>query len=271
MQRTWNLLKAGSIATRAARYAGRHAAMGLVAAGIACSGPPLAAAEELKLAVASNFLKPVRALARKFTSETGTTVRISAGSTGKLYAQIKKGAPFDIFLAANAQEPARLEAEGDAVEGTRFAYALGRLVLWTHRPGQDPRQLLLDGGYEHIAIANPKLAPYGQAAVQVLEKLGVYQAALQRLITSENVAQAHQFATVGNVELAFIAYAQIARAKEADRGSSWLVPLSHHSRISQEAVLLIAGKGNPAAAGFLEFLKSEPVRRLIVEFGYMVE
>ena len=131
----------------------------------------------MKLAVASNFLKPIRIIAKTFKSETGTSVRISAGSTGKLYAQIKKGAPFDVFLAANAREPARLEAEGNAVEGTRFAYALGRLVLWTHRPGLAPKQLLLDGSYEHIALANPKLAPYGQAAVQVLEKLGVYRTA----------------------------------------------------------------------------------------------
>ena len=259
--------KAGSIAIRAARYA----AMGLLAVGLACFGRLPAAAGEIKLAVASNFLKPIRAIAKTFKSETGTAVRISAGSTGKLYAQIKKGAPFDVFLAANAREPARLETEGDAVEGTRFAYALGRLVLWTHRPGLDPKQLLLDGSYEHIALANPKLAPYGQAAVQVLEKLGVYKAARQGFITGENVAQAHQFAKVGNVELAFISYSQVVLATEADRGSSWLVPSGHHAKISQQAVLLKAGEDNQAAADFLAFLKSEPIRKLIVDFGYEVE
>lgn len=267
MHRPWKQLKAGLIASRTARYA----VVGLAAAGLACSGAPPAAARDLKLAVASNFLKPVRAIAEKFESETEILVRISAGSTGKLYAQIKKGAPFDIFLAANAREPARLETEGDAVKGTRFAYALGRLVLWTHRSGLDPRQILLDGRYEHIALANPKLAPYGQAGLQVLEKMGVSKTALQRLITSENVTQAHQFATVGNVELAFVAYSQVVLAKAKDRGSSWVVPSSHHFKISQEAVLLKTGEGNPAAADFLRFLKSKPVRKLIVSFGYKVE
>ena len=254
-----------------ARRAARCAIMGLVSAGLACSGAPQAAAGELKLAVASNFLKPVRMIAEKFESRSETTVRISSGSTGKLYAQIKKGAPFDVFLAANAREPERLEAEGDAVRGTRFAYALGRLVLWTHRPGLDPRKILLDGSYKHIAIANPKLAPYGRAAVQVLEKSGVYQTAQQGFITGENVAQAHQFAMLGNVELAFISYSQVVLAKEEDRGSSWLVPSGHHTNISQQAVLLKTGENNPAAADFLTFLKSEQVRRLIVEFGYEVE
>jgi len=268
LRSTWKRLKAGSIAARCA-------AVGSIAAGFVCSfacfGALQAAAGEMKLAVASNFLKPIRIIAKTFKSETGTSVRISAGSTGKLYAQIKKGAPFDVFLAANAREPARLEAEGNAVEGTRFAYALGRLVLWTHRPGLAPKQLLLDGSYEHIALANPKLAPYGQAAVQVLEKLGVYRTARQNFVTGENVAQAYQFAMVGNVELAFISYSQVVFAKAADRGSSWLVPPDYHAKISQQAVLLKAGEGNPAAADFLTFLKSEPVRKMIVEFGYEVE
>ena len=138
MHRPWKQLKAGFIASRTARYAVVGLAAAGLTCGLACSGAPPAAARDLKLAVASNFLKPVRAIAEKFESETEILVRISAGSTGKLYAQIKKGAPFDIFLAANAREPARLETEGDAVKGTRFAYALGRLVLWPHQSGLDP-------------------------------------------------------------------------------------------------------------------------------------
>ncbi|HFB2048486.1 MAG: molybdate ABC transporter substrate-binding protein [Hyphomicrobiaceae bacterium] len=228
-------------------------------------------AGEVKLAVASNFLKPLRVLAEIFEHDTNTVVRISAGSTGKLYAQIKQGAPFDVFLAANAREPARLENEGDTVVGSRFAYALGRLVLWTRDPKQDPRQLLIDGHYKHIALANPKLAPYGQASLKVLERLGVSEIAHQGLITCENVAQAHQFAVAGNVELAFLAYSQNIFTKDLYRGSSWLIPNDYYPKILQEAVLLKSGANNQVAINFLKFLKSEPIKRRIVAFGYNVE
>lgn len=265
MTAKWNDLSAGFVSANSIRLA---VAM-FVAAFLLGYGACDADAGEVRLGVASNFLKPVRVIAEKFEKATGAAVKISSGSTGKLFAQIKKGAPFDAFLAANAREPARLEKEGDAVPGTRFTYALGELVLWTHEKGIDPKQMLIGGKYDHIALANPKLAPYGKAAIEAMEKLGVSKAAASKIIKCENVSQAHQFAVIGNVELAFFANSQVAKAKDADKGSSWIVPEDLHSKISQEAVLLKAGEKNKAASDFLAFLKSELIRKLIVEFGYM--
>lgn len=256
---------------RRARPFLRKMATGLIAACLLASGVRVVEAEEIKLAVAANFLKPIRVIAEKFEKETGNAVKISAGSTGKLYAQIKKGAPFDAFLAANSREPERLETEGDIVPGSLFVYAIGQLVLWSHQKGVDPKKMLLDADYQHIALANPKLAPYGKAAIETMEKLGVMSAAEPKLIKCETVSQAHQFAVIGNVELSFFAYSQIAMADEADKGSSWIVPADQHSKIAQAAVLLKAGETNKAASDFLAFLKTEPVRKLIVEYGYMVE
>ena len=249
----------------------RQMATGMIAICLLVAGGRTAEAEDIKLAVAANFLKPIRVIAKKFEKETGNRVKISAGSTGKLYAQIKKGAPFDAFLAANSREPKRLETEGDIVPASLFVYAVGQLVLWTHQKGVDPKKMLLDAHYEHIALANPKLAPYGKAAVETMEKLGVMSAAAPKLIKCETVSQAHQFAVIGNVELSFFAYSQIAMADEADKGSSWVVPADQHSKIEQAAVLLKTGEANKAASDFLAFLKTDPVRKLIVEYGYMVE
>ncbi len=249
----------------------RQMATGMIAICLLATGERTALAEDIKLAVAANFLKPIRVIAKKFEEETGNAVKISAGSTGKLYAQIKKGAPFDAFLAANSREPKRLETEGDIVPGSLFVYAVGQLVLWSHQKGVDPKKMLLDAKFEHIALANPKLAPYGKAAVETMEKLGVTSAAEPKLIKCETVSQAHQFAVIGNVELSFFAYSQIALADEDDKGSSWIVPADQHSKIAQAAVLLKTGETNKAAAEFLAFLKTEPIRKLIVEYGYMVE
>lgn len=227
-------------------------------------------AGEVTAAVASNFAAPMERIVALFQHESEHTVKVSLGSSGKFYAQIKGGAPFDVFLAADEASPQRLEQEGLAVGGSRFVYALGKLVLWSAQPGFVDVQgtVLRKGGYNKLAIAEPKLAPYGMAAKETLEKLTMWDAIQGKLVMGENITQTYQFAASGNAELAFVALSQVMRDGKVSAGSWWLVPSELHRPIRQSAVLLSAAKDKAAARAFLAFLKSEKAAAVIHGFGY---
>ena len=233
----------------------------------------VAFAEPLRVAVASNFLMPAKVLAARFEESSGRELSIIAGSTGKLFAQIVNGAPYSVFLAANAAEPMRLEAEGQVVPGTRVTYATGRLVLWsvdgellTAEAGKD---LIRRGDFDRLAIANPKIAPYGAAALQTLQSLKLDTKALgSRLVRGENISQAYQFVASGNADLGFVAWSQVSNPRRSATGSHWLVPEDLHDPIEQQAVLLIRGADDADARSFLDYLRSVEALRLIRSYGY---
>ena len=232
-----------------------------------CSSSLSLSADEIRIAAASNFNQALREIAARFEDQSGHRVSLIFASTGKLYAQIINAAPFDIFLAADSRRPELLEQQGLAVAGSRFTYAIGRLVLWSPRPGQldDPVAVLRRGEFSRIAIAHPRLAPYGAAAMQLLQALGLDQDLKRKLVRGENVNQAYQFVKTGNAQLGFVAYAQLQRPATSIGGSSWLVPQSMYSPIRQQAVLL---KDKPASRKFLEFLRSQQVVNMLMDFGY---
>ena len=241
---------------------------------LACGLPSLQAAE-LRIAVATNFTRTATALAQQFEHDTGHTVRLAFGSTGKHYAQISHGAPFDIFFAADERRPALLEKEGIGIPGTRFTYAQGRLVLWS--PDEkliDADATVLDtGSFRKLAIANPKLAPYGLAAKEVLQARGLWEKLQPRLVRGENIGQAYQFVRTGNAPLGFVAAAQVFTKTRSDdssennkvAGSYWEPPQSLYTPIIQQAVLI---KDSPTARAFIEFVKTDAARALIEKHGY---
>lgn len=232
------------------------------------------ATDELRIAVASNFLLPLKILTRDFEKQTGATVNISSGSTGKLYAQILHGAPFDIFLAANSREPESLEKEGLTVENSRFTYAIGRLALWGRdqvNSGADLLAVLKAANFKRIVVANPATAPYGAAALAVIEHLGIEDKLKSHLMTAENVSQTYQYVATGNVDLGFVAYSQLRAHSQSISKGVWLVPQELHPVILQQSVLLKRAKEKKVAVAFLDYLKSEPVRQTIQSFGYSVE
>lgn len=228
------------------------------------------AAAEVRVAVASNFTAPMTRIAADFAVATGHRAVVSAGSTGRFQAQIAAGAPYDVLLAADDLAPRRLVAEGLAVEGTRFTYALGRLVLWSSDAGvvDDAGAVLGTGRFRHLAIADPKVAPYGRAALQVLRGLGLDQTLAPRLVTGENVAQAFQFVATGHATLGFVALAQVAEPGRPAGGSMWLVPETLHEPIRQDAVLLQPGRDNAAARALLDYLRRDAARATIRAYGY---
>lgn len=230
----------------------------------------VANAGEVSAAVAANFTEPVKQIVELFQKETGHTVKLSFGSSGKFTSQIKEGAPFDVFLAADEKNPKLLEKEGLAVEGSRFVYALGKLVLWSAQPGlvDDKGYVLRKGNYNKIAYADPKLAPYGLAAKETLEDLGLWTVVQGKLVTGESITQTYQFAATGNAELAFIALSQITKDGKVSEGSWWVVPSHMYNPIKQAAVQLTAAKDKEAAKAFLTFLKSEKAVAIIRNFGY---
>jgi molybdate transport system substrate-binding protein len=229
-------------------------------------------AGEVQVAVAANFAGPMEKLAEQFQRDTGHKAVVATGATGKFYAQIRNGAPFEVLLAADDDTPARLETEGQVVAGSRFTYAVGRLVLWSAREGvvDAGGNVLKTGSYQHLAIANPKTAPYGAAAVATLRKLGLYDTVQPRIVQGENIAQAWQFASTGNAELGFVAQAQVWRDGKFTAGSGWIVPASMHTPIRQDAALLAKGAGNPAARALLHYLRTDKAKALIRSFGYEV-
>ena len=231
-----------------------------------------ARADEVQVAVAANFAAPAKLIAADFQKETGHTAVLAFGATGKFYAQIRNGAPFEVLLAADDETPARLEGEGAAVAGTRFAYATGRLVLWSIKPGyvDDRGEALAKGEFKHLAIANPKLAPYGAAAVEALTAMKLIDLVQPKFVQAENIAQAYQFVATGNAELGFVALSQVTKDGRIAEGSSWIVPARLHRPIRQDAVLLEKGKGNRAAAAWLGFLRSDKAKGMIKSFGYEI-
>lgn len=243
----------------------------LIAAALLAGAAGVAQAGEVLVAVAANFAGPMAAIAERYTAATGHVVKVSTGSTGKFYTQIAAGgAPFDVLLAADDETPRRLVAEGHAVPGTATTYATGRLVLWSAKPGYVDAQgaVLKDRAVRRIAIANPKVAPYGAAAMEVMRALGVADALAPKLVTGESVAQAYQYAATGNAELGFVALSQVVVPGRPPAGSHWKVPGTLHGEIRQDAVLLKAGAANPAARALLEFLRSAPARAVIASWGY---
>jgi molybdate transport system substrate-binding protein len=227
-------------------------------------------ADTAQVAVAANFSGPIAAIQPAFEKKTGHKLAVTTGATGKFYAQIKNGAPFEVLLSADDTTPAKLEEEGLAVPGTRFNYAIGKLVLWSAKPGYVDKDgnILRKAPFAHLAIANPKTAPYGAAAVEVLNRLGLYKTLEPRLVTGENIAQTQQFVATGNAELGFLALSQVRKDGKLTSGSAWLVPAELHAPIRQDAVLLTKGKDNPAAAALLGFLKGDSARAIIKSFGY---
>ena len=233
----------------------------------ACAGPTEAA--ETRVAVAANFAEPAREIAARFEAATGHKAVLSFGSSGQFFAQIANGAPFDIFLSADAERPIKAEADGLSVRGSRFTYATGRLVLWSRAPGlvDGGGAILARGGFAKLAIADPKTAPYGLAAVETLRRLGLSERLSPRLVTGTSITQAYQFTDTGAAELGFVALSQVVGH---NRGSRWIVPASHHSPIDQQAVLLKRGADNAAARAFMVFLKGPEARTIIRRYGYEV-
>ena len=229
-------------------------------------------AGEVQVAVAANFTVPAKLLAAAFERDSGHKAQLSFGATGKFYAQIRNGAPFEVLLAADDTTPARLEAEGAAVAGSRFTYAVGRLALWSAQPGyvDDQGAVLARGGFKHLAIANPKLAPYGAAAIEALTALKLLDAVQARFVQGENIAQTHQFVASGNAELGFVALSQVMQDGRLAAGSAWIVPARLHQAIRQDAVLLARGRGKPAAQAWLNYLKGNRAQAIIKSFGYEI-
>lgn len=232
--------------------------------------PVISQADEVQVAVAANFTAPMQAIAAAFEQDTGHKARLAFGSSGKFYAQIRNGAPFQIFLSADGEKPARLEQEGMAVAGTRFTYAIGQLALWSAKAGlvDNKGDVLKQGGYAHLAIANPKLAPYGAAAIEVLKNLGLLDTVQPRLVQGENIAQTYQFVASGNAELGFVALSQVMKDGKLTQGSAWIVPANLHTPIRQDAVILAGGKGNAAASALMAYLRSDKAKAIIRAYGY---
>ncbi len=242
-----------------------------LALSVSLAGASFAAqADEVSVAVAANFTAPMQRIAADFEKATGHKAQLVFGSTGKFYAQIKSGAPFQVLLAADDETPARLVKEGDGVAGSQFTYAIGKLVLWSPKPGfvDDKGEVLKSGRFEHLSIANPKLAPYGLAAVETLKALGLADALQPRLVIGESITQAQQFVTSGNAELGFIAFAQIHKDGRLIDGSYWPVPGKYHTPIRQDAVVLDKGKASAAAAALMGYLKSPAAVAVIRAYGY---
>ncbi len=230
----------------------------------------LARADVVQVAVAANFTAPARALAEVFARTTGHEAKLSFGATGAFYTQIKNGAPFDVLLAADNERPARLEKEGDTVPGSRFTYATGQLVLWSAKPGlvDDEGAVLKHGQFGKIAIANPKNAHYGAAAVEAMEKLGLAATLQPKLVTGESIGQTFNFIATGNAELGFVALAQVLEGGKLKSGSMWVVPAQYHAPIIQDAVILNRAASNPAAKAWMELLKTPQSKALIRSYGY---
>lgn len=227
-------------------------------------------ADEVQVAVAANFAAPMKEIAANFERDSGHKVLFSVGSTGKFYAQIKNGAPFDILLAADEATPARLEKEGATVPHSRFTYAIGKLVLWSAKPGvvDDRGEVLKQATFAHLSIANPKLAPYGAAAVETLQKLNLYQALESTLVVGESIAQAQQFVASGAAQLGFVAMSQVYEGGKLKSGSAWVVPAGLYAPMRQDAVALEKGKGKPAVAALLKYMQSDKVKAIIRSYGY---
>ena len=227
-------------------------------------------AGEVSVAVASNFTAPMKAIVQAFERDTGHRAILSFGATGQFYAQIKNGAPFAVLLAADDETPARLEREGVAVPGNRFTYATGKILLWSKKADlvDTNGEILKTGKFDKLALANPKLAPYGAAAIQVLETMNLTKQLGPKLVEASNIGQTFQFVSSGNAALGFVALSQVFENGKLKEGSGWVVPSNLYSPIKQDAVLLTTGKANVAAQALLQYLRSDKAKAIIVSFGY---
>lgn len=227
-------------------------------------------AAEVQVAVAANFTAPAQQIAGEFERKTGHKAVLSFGATGKFYAQISNGAPFEVFLAADDTTPARLDKEGGTVAGSRFTYAVGTLVLWSAKADfvDGKGEVLKSGKFNKLSVANPKTAPYGAAAIETLTRLKLLAAVQPKFVQGENISQTLQFVHTGNADLGFVALSQVFKDGKLSSGSAWIVAGEMHEPIYQDAVILAKGKDNPAAAAFLEFLKSPYAHAVIKSYGY---
>jgi len=224
-------------------------------------------AAETIIAVAANFTEPAKEIVEIFKKKTGHEASLSFGATGNFYNQIREGAPFEVFLAADSKRPQLAIEEGFGVTGSNFTYAVGTLVLWSAEGGKATGESSLkDSSIAHIAHANPQAAPYGKAAMETLEKLGILEEIAPRLVEGQNIAQALQFVKTGNAEIGFVALSQVVD----EGGSKWVIPQDYYSPITQDAVLLKTGENNEAAQAFLDFLKTDDALAIIKKYGYGV-
>ena len=230
----------------------------------------MAHADEVQVAVAANFTAPIKDIAAAFEKDTGHKLVASFGPTGGFYSQIKNGAPFEVFFSADDATPAKLVEEGDAVKESRFTYAIGKLVLWSPKANYVDAKgdVLKKNAFEHLSIANPKTAPYGAAAVHVLEKLKLFDAVKPKLVEGSNITQAHQFVATGNAELGFVALSQVYKDGKLTEGSSWLVPSNLYDPIRQDAVILTKGKDSAAAKALVQYMKGPKAAAVIKSYGY---
>jgi molybdate transport system substrate-binding protein len=252
-------------------FPSRRAVAAAIAALVVLAGPQRAATETALVAVAANFAEAAEALAGAFGETSGHDLRITTGSTGKLYAQIREGAPFDVMLSADAATPARLIDEGHAVAGTSFTYAIGRLTLWSGDPariGTDGPAALADPALRFVALANPALAPYGVAARETLQSLGLWDALQPKIVMGQNVGQTHSLVATGAAELGFVALSAVLSPRAQIGGSRWDVPQDLFAPIRQDAVLLNPGADNAAARDFLAYLRTSGAAEVIAAFGY---
>ena len=251
------------------RRALQRLALGLA---VTLAGLPAARAAEAQVAVAANFAEPMKAVAAVLHKSTGHTLKLTLGSSGKLFAQIRNGAPFDVLLSADTRIPAQLEADGLAQPGSRFTYATGKLALWSADPAKVDAagDVLKRPDLRKVAYAAPKVAPYGAAAVQAMERLGLSRTLEARLVQGESISQAYNFVHTGNAEVGFVALSQVLEGGRLKSGSLWVLPQSLYSPIRQDAVLLRRGADNPAALALLALLKSRNIQDLIRSYGYEI-
>lgn len=227
-------------------------------------------ADEISVAVAANFTAPMKQMAAEFEKDTGHKAVLAFGATGKFYAQISNGAPFEVLLTADDETPVKLEKELLAAPNTRFTYAIGKLVLWSAKTGYVDGQgdILKKGDFKHLALANPKAAPYGAAAMEAMKNLGVLESIQPRIVQGENIAQTHQFVATGNAELGFVALSQVFKDGKVTSGSAWIVPAKLYAPIRQDAVVLAQGRNKPAATALMAYLKTDKARAIIKSYGY---
>ncbi|MDD1623405.1 MAG: molybdate ABC transporter substrate-binding protein [Methylococcaceae bacterium] len=227
-------------------------------------------AASVLVAVAANFSKPMTEIAAEFEKATGHSAKLSFGSSGKFVSQIENGGPFEVLLSADEKSPQKLEQSGLTVPDSQFTYALGKLVLWSAKPGYVDNQgkILTTGGFKHLALADPKLAPYGLAAMEVLKKIGLMEKLQPLFVQGENIAQTYQFISTANAELGFVALSQVIENGKIATGSGWIIPGDYYAPIRQGAVLMKKGAENPAAPALLDYLKSAPALAIIEKYGY---
>ncbi len=249
----------------------RHFALAPLLFGMAlCGVSSASAAAEVSVAVAANFTAPMQKITKIFEADTGHKALLAFGATGAFYAQIKNGAPFQVLLAADKETPARLEKEGFVMAGARFTYAVGKLVLWSKRPSlvDNKGYVLRQGGFDKLAVANPKLAPYGAAAMETLTKLGLLAQLQPKFVEGANIGQTYQFVASENAALGFVALSQVYADGRLTEGSAWIVPANFHAPIQQDAVLLTTGKDNAAATALMTYLQGDKARAIIRAYGY---